>query len=67
MINKMVLVMKLGQMVLLTEEIIIKVRKKAKAYLNGQMVLIMRENFLIIPFMELGINLKLTIKQVCLV
>ena len=50
--------MKLGLMVRLTEEITIRVKKKVRVYLNGQMVLIMRVNFLIIPYMVLGNNLK---------
>ena len=52
MINKMVLAMKPGLMAHLTEEITIKVKKKVRVCLSGQMVHIMKENFLIIQFTE---------------
>lgn len=53
--------MKLGLMVHPTEEITIRVKKKVKVYSNGQMVLIMKENFLIIPYMVLGNIIKFNI------
>jgi hypothetical protein len=55
MINKMVKDLKNGLMELVIEDIILKVKKRVRVYLNGLMDHITKENFVLMLFKEQGI------------